>query len=169
MQSGRALGGARRAESGETLIEILMAVAVMGIAFVAILGAIFTAIRVSDYHRKTTTADIVLRDWAEVLKSPGINALGTGYNATYVACSVAGGTVSYPAYTAPAPNATYVATMTITYLTDATAATPAFQSTCPATDQGVQRLTLTVKGPSTDAVVQGKETVTIVKRNVANG
>jgi type II secretory pathway pseudopilin PulG len=161
MQSGQALGGARRGESGETLLEVLMTVAIVGIAFVAILGAIFTAIRVSDYHRKTTTADVILRNFAESMKQ----ANGT-YQ--YVPCTSAGGTVSYVTYDQGAlyANAHYTATITsIRYLTGYSSGTPTWANTCPATDLGLEELTLKVTGPTTDPAVRGTESVVVIKRD----
>ncbi|MGZ4735622.1 MAG: hypothetical protein ACXVKA_05270 [Acidimicrobiia bacterium] len=138
-----------------------MTVVVMGIAFVAVLGGIWTALRVSDYHRKSTTAEVILRNYAEALKQRN----GTF---AYVPCTVAGGTVTYPTYDPGTPFTGYHATITQTrYLNDAPNNTgaPTFQNTCPATDQGAQELTLTVVGPDSDTTVKGKESVVVVKRD----
>ena len=156
MHRKRALGGA---EAGETLVEIMVTVAVVGIAFVAILGGIWTAIRVSDYHRKITTADVILRNFAERAKQRS----GTY---AYRPCTTAGGTVSYPAYATPAPYATYDATIVSTrYLTGYSSGQPTWATTCPATDLGAQELTLRVSGPNTDPAVRGTESVVVVKRD----
>ena len=106
MRRGQALGGARRAESGETLVELMITIVVVGLGVVAILGAIWTALRISDYHRKTTNADVVLRNYAEVLKSNSAAVpVGAGnYDASYRPCDVLGTSGTYPTYTAPAPN-----------------------------------------------------------------
>jgi type II secretory pathway pseudopilin PulG len=152
----RALGDA---EDGETLLELLMTVAIIGIAFVAILGAIFTVIRVSDYHRKTTTADVILRNFAESMKQ----ANGT-YQ--YVPCSSAGATVSYAAYVPGTPYSNYTATITsIRYLAGYSSGQPTWTTTCPATDLGLQELTLKVSGPTTDPAVRGTESVVVIKRD----
>lgn len=158
MRGGAALGGARRAEAGETLVEVLMTITIIGIAFVAVFGAIFTALRVSDYHRKTTTADVVLRNFAEVIKQP------TG-DYVYEPCTVAGGSVSYPTYSPTAPHADYSASVTeIRYLTGYTGQTPTWSDTCPAADLGMQELTLEAKSPA-DPAVQGDEKVVVLKRD----
>jgi type II secretory pathway pseudopilin PulG len=161
MHTGRALGGARKNQSGETLVETLITVAVVGIAFVAILGGVWTALRVSDYHRKSTTAELILRNYAETMKQ-------RNNTYAYVPCTTAGGSVTYPAYVPGAPYTGYHASITkIRYLNDAANATgaPTFQDTCPATDQGAQELTLMVIGPDSDVTVKGKETVVVVKRD----
>lgn len=54
-----------RSEAGTTLIELLVAVAIMGIAFVTILGGIGTAIIGSDYQRRDATSGVVLTSAAE--------------------------------------------------------------------------------------------------------
>jgi type II secretory pathway pseudopilin PulG len=151
-------------ERGEMLIELLITTAILGIAVVAIFGTIWTSLRVADYHRKTVTADLVLRNFAESMQQ----RTGT-YQ--YVPCATLSGANAYPAYATPAPNSTYLATITkIEYLsgysstneptwTDSTAGCP------PGGDQGVQRLSLKVDGPITDPKVRGVEKVTIIKRD----
>jgi type II secretory pathway pseudopilin PulG len=161
MRKGRALGGAATREAGETLLEILMTIAIVAIAFVAIQGAIFTALRASDYHRKDTNASVILRNYAETMKASS----GT-YQ--YVPCAAAGGTVSYPAAPASltADAAGYTPRITqIRYLANDTTVTPTWQATCPATDFGAQELTLRVDSPSGDPVTHAGETVTIIKRD----
>lgn len=60
---------ARAGEAGITLVELLVAVAIMSIAFVALLSAMGTAIIVSDIHRRQSTAESLLGSWAETLKA----------------------------------------------------------------------------------------------------
>jgi hypothetical protein len=136
-----------------------MTITVIGIAFVAVFGAIFTALRVSDYHRKTTSADVVLRNFAEAVKAPA----GTYH---YVPCPSAGATVGYPTYTPPAPHTGYTATVTqIRYLTGYTDGAPTWSPTCPFPDLGAQELTLEAKSPDSDPAVRGDERVVIIKRD----
>ena len=56
---------ARRSEAGDTLVEVLLAIVVLGLASVAILLAFATTISGSSEHRTLTTADTVLRTAAE--------------------------------------------------------------------------------------------------------
>ena len=55
----------RRSEAGDTLIEVLLAIVILGISSVAILLAFATSISGSAEHRTQTTADTVLRTAAE--------------------------------------------------------------------------------------------------------
>jgi type II secretory pathway pseudopilin PulG len=160
-------GRSARPEAGELLVETMMTVAIIGIAFVAVFGAVFTAIRIADKATKTSKADAVVRAYAEELKKPdGLS--------TYVPCTVAGGTVTYPAalnpWTPPAPYATqYTATIKqIRYLTGYTAGVPQWSTTCPAADLGAQELTLSATGPVSDPAVRGTEQVVITKRDARN-
>jgi len=156
----------RRSEAGETLIETLMTVAIMGIAFTAVFGAIWTSIRVADYASKTSKADTLVRAFAEDMKQ-------RDGDAAYVPCTTAGGTVTYPAWTVPLEyrNPTsgvplYTATITkIQYLSGYSNGVPQWSNTCPASDLGAQQLTLSATGPVTDPTVRGTESVTITKRN----
>ncbi|MEJ7583292.1 MAG: type II secretion system protein [Acidimicrobiales bacterium] len=60
-------------EGGFALIEILVSVAILGIAFVAILGGLATAINTSELHRQQAEVDAVLVSAVE-----GLKALETG-------------------------------------------------------------------------------------------
>jgi type II secretory pathway pseudopilin PulG len=154
----------RSSEAGESLVELMITIAIMGVAMVAVLGGIWTSIRVADYHRKTANADVVLRNFAEVLQ-----ASSGAYQ--YIPCATLSGALAYPPYTPLAPNSGYAATITkIEYLTGYNASDqPTWQvstSGCPAGgDRGAQRLTLKSDGPVSDPKVRGVETVTIVKRD----
>jgi type II secretory pathway pseudopilin PulG len=142
----------RRRESGETLVELLIAVSIMGIAMAAIVGGVFTAVKVSDQNRAQAATVTVLRGYAETLK-----AADGPYE--YVPCA---STSTYPAFAPPPPDQAFTATVTdVRYLSDATALTPSWSSTCPGTDQGAQLLSLRVTAPGGAAV----EEVEIVKRD----
>jgi type II secretory pathway pseudopilin PulG len=159
----RARGGA---EAGDTLIELMITVAILGLAMVAILGAIWTTLRVADFNSRTSSADSVVRGFAETMKEAGATDV---YH--YVPCTVAGGHVTYPAYDPAAPYQHYDATVEqIRYLNGYTSQNePIWADACPsATDGGLQELTLRVTGPDNDPSVQGSETVTIVKRDTTD-
>ncbi|MGZ4689024.1 MAG: type IV pilus modification PilV family protein [Acidimicrobiia bacterium] len=155
----------RRAECGETLVELMITVAIMGLAMVAILGAIWTTLRIADYNSKTSSADVVLRTFAEALKQP--DAANTFH---YIPCTVAGAQVAYPQFVPDAPYTNYVATITkIQYLSGYNSSNePTWVDSCPATDLGLQRIQLKVTGPTTDPAVKGTETVTVVKRDATS-
>ena len=55
-------------QDGFSLVEILVTIAIVGVAFAAILTGLATAIRVSDAHRKQSTTDGLVRNAAEVVK-----------------------------------------------------------------------------------------------------
>lgn len=58
-----------RSEEGLSLVEVIVTVAIMGIAFVSILGGMWTAIVTSDTHRKQALGMTYLINAAEHLKS----------------------------------------------------------------------------------------------------
>jgi type II secretory pathway pseudopilin PulG len=160
-------------EAGETLIEVMVAMVVLGISVVAILGALFVSTRTGDFNDKQSVADLVLRDFAETLKGRGSTTVGsTTYNATYLPCETLGTTGTYPAYTPPAPNASYRATITkIEYLDGYSGTAPVWRAQsqgCPSGgDQGLQRLTLQARTPASNTGNSATETTTIVKRNTS--
>ncbi len=158
----RASRPSTNSESGETLVELMITVAIMGIAMVAILGGIWTTLRVADFNSKTSSADVVLRAFAESLKQPQPTD-----TFQYLPCTVAGGQVTYPTYNPASPYSHYQATVTkVRYLSGYTASNePTWSDSCPATDLGLQELTLKVTGPDNDAESKSTETVTVVKRD----
>jgi type II secretory pathway pseudopilin PulG len=54
-------------DSGETLVELIISVAIMGISVVALIGGIATTILMSDIHRKQATAGSYVRSYAEAV------------------------------------------------------------------------------------------------------
>ena len=58
-----------RRDAGESLIELLIAVAIMGIAVVAVVGLITTGIVMSDIHHKQAIAGAYVRDYAEYVEN----------------------------------------------------------------------------------------------------
>ena len=62
--------GARRArgESGETLAELIVTIAIVGLAVAAIVAALATGISASSTHRQRASADTVARSVAEAIK-----------------------------------------------------------------------------------------------------
>lgn len=143
-------------DRGETLIEVVLAIAILGITIVAIMGGMVTTVLGSDIHRKQSVATTVLTGSAEVLKMPATtfepcaNETSAGYLAAVNA-------VNRPAGW-PAP------VITALSYWDGTA----FQSTCY--DKAafgrllrLQQITLTVSSPDGRSV----ETLAVVKRDGA--
>lgn len=133
------LSGRRADQAGVTLVEMLVSVAILGVAVAALVGGLTTAIVISDTHRTQATSDAIARSAAEHIKSSGV---------TYVDCATA--------YPVPTGSPTPVAS--VEYWNGATPA--GFSATCPATDLGLQRITVTV--PGSDRT--GPESVVILKR-----
>jgi Tfp pilus assembly protein PilV len=82
-------------ERGESLIELLVALLIMGTAVVAVVGGLGTAIIMSDVHRKQAAVAAHLKIFAANLES-AIAASPT----QYVDCATP---ASYPDYTPGAP------------------------------------------------------------------
>ena len=118
-------------DRGETLLELLVAVTIMGIAVVAIIAGIGTSILVSDIHRKQATAGTVVRNYAEAVDR-GIAA------GPYTSCATTGAYASPPGFS---PTSGFTASITaVQYWNDTT---KTFSGTCT-TDGGVQKLSLRV-------------------------
>jgi len=138
-----------RDERGETLVELLATVVIIGTAVLSVLAAIGVAITASDANSKQVTALTVARNYAEAIQA-----------AAYVPCATA---ASYsPAavsYTAPTG---FTATIVggLGYY-DGTSSGPAsFGATCTAPDKGAQQISIEAK--SSDA--RADRTLQIVKR-----
>lgn len=59
----------QRNERGETLIELVVAIAILGIAAVAIIGALMMSIRSSVVHRNDASGDAYVRSFAEAIQT----------------------------------------------------------------------------------------------------
>jgi type II secretory pathway pseudopilin PulG len=128
-----------RRDRGESLVELIVAVAILGVAVVAIVAGLGTSVLMSDVHRKQATAGVAVRDYAEAVE----NAVVAG---GYVTCANADG----HDYAAPAGFAVLSG-----YSRSAVAGPlgqplaywngSGWQTTCPASgDTGLQQLTLQV-------------------------
>lgn len=124
-------------DRGETLIELLVALAILGIALVAIIGAFGASITMSDVHRKQASAGAGVRNYAELVTN---YVAGTGYSPCAAAGAYAAGTVGYTA-----PTGYSAAPVSIKYWTGS-----AWSASC-ASDTGLQQLTLAVSSTDTRA------------------
>lgn len=123
-------------EAGFTLVELLLAVSILGIGVVAVVGGMMTSIQVSDLGRRQAEGQTALRAYAESVAG-----------ATYAPCA--------PAYsTSYAPPAGYSAAMTVAYWDGSS-----FTATC-GTDKGLQRVTLRIAADDGRA----SESLAIAKR-----
>jgi type II secretory pathway pseudopilin PulG len=135
-------------ERGETLIELLLTIVILGLTGVAVLGGLGTSIIVSDAHRKETVSGAAVRAYAEQLQT---KVASSGY----LICAAPGG-YNAVGYTPPLD---YIASNTgVTYWNRATTS---FGTTCsPATDSGVQAVTLQVSSKDS----RGTVSLTVVIR-----
>lgn len=139
-------------DRGESLIELLVAVLIMGTAVVAVVGGLGTAIMMTDLHRRQATAAAFLRELA-----------------VKVDTAIAGGT---PPYTTCPSNSWYVAPYSpapgysaaiaeVRYWSSASVFVVVGPSCNAANDVGVQRLSLSVS--TTDGRVNERIDVVIRK------
>ena len=76
---------APRGDEGFTLVEMLVAIALMGIGVAAVLSGIMTSIVTSDVHRKQATGETVMRGYAEEAKQVTYSSCATTYTIPYSA------------------------------------------------------------------------------------
>jgi len=131
-----------RSQEGFTLVEIMVTVLIMSLAFVTLLEGVAVFFHSTTVRRATASLDTANRTYTTALN-----------NAAYTNCAA-----SY----APAPPAGTTAAVTIDYWNgDATPASFANRATCLANgDQGAQRLHVTL----TDTATSQTDLLTIVKR-----
>ncbi|MFF0264211.1 prepilin-type N-terminal cleavage/methylation domain-containing protein [Kribbella sp. NPDC004536] len=134
-------------ESGESLLELLIAVAIMGIAVVAIMAGLVTSVLVSDVHRKQATAGTAVRDYAEAIQTFVANG-------NYVDSCGSITPYNLPSFTVPTGYTKSVVAGSVRYWSGSS-----WQTSC-ATDLGLQRLILQVA--SNDG--RASERVTVVLR-----
>ena len=144
-------GDRRRDQRGETLLELLVTVAIMGTAFVGILAGIGMTFVATDSHRQDATAETVLRSYAERLEDPA--------GVPYVNCAAPATYQTPSGFSLPAAGWTASVTKVLAWQGNNP---PKFTATCPTADKGLQQLTLTVKSPA--GTHQSTATVVIVKR-----
>ena len=143
--------GSRRTEAGETLVELLVTIVIMGIAFTGVLAGLGMAAVSSGVHREAATGETLVRDAAETLLDPAV---------AYVPCAT---TASYGLKGLTIPKGYAIAVREVGYWDGQNPARyPTALATCPSADNGVQRLTIAVT--STDARA-ATESVEIIKRS----
>jgi type II secretory pathway pseudopilin PulG len=145
-------GGRRgRSEGGETLLELLVSVTIMGTAFVAIIAGFGTTLMATDVHRQAATAETVIRSYAERMQDP--------VDVPYVDCATTSSYADPPGFSLPTPDWSASVTKVLAWQGDTP---PTFAAACPAAGAGLQQLTLEVRSPA--GVHQATETIVIVKR-----
>jgi type II secretory pathway pseudopilin PulG len=120
-------------EQGETLLELLIAVVILGVVLVAVVGGFATGTITSDVHRKQSTAGAYAKDYAEAIQT----AVTTG-TVPYTNCANTS-TYATPAGFA-APSGYVKSVVSVRYWSGST-----WQATCSVpTDVGLQQLTVRV-------------------------
>lgn len=147
----------RRASSGqndrgETLIELIVALAILSIAAVAILSGVMLSIKTSAVHRHQATGGAYVRSFAEAIQNH-VDANG------YTTCGSAAS--SYAAVTVPDLPAGYTKSVTAVQSWTGSA-----WGTCSTT--GIQRVDLKVTSPG-GASHGAEETLVVILRRPCNG
>ncbi|WP_426574845.1 hypothetical protein [Aquihabitans sp. McL0605] len=145
-------GTARRAagadEAGETLIELIVTVILLGTAIVTLLGGLFSVVVLVGRHRQNVATSARATETVETLQ-----------RATYVPCTATPDPTTAYSGLFSTPGASIYS---VKYLQSQTANPAVFTTTCPATDQGVTEVVVEVtSGTGTSRVVTRQ---TILKR-----
>jgi len=125
----------RGADRGATLVETLVAVAILGIAGVAVVAGLQMSVMASDIHRKQSTGGSSVRSYAEAIEKY------LDVDAHYVRC--AGADTYTPALVGYTVLGGYTVSHAAAEPLDGNGAVITSGS-CPDRDRGVQRLRLTV-------------------------
>lgn len=140
----------RRSESGATLIEILVAVVVIGVGFVAILGGLGTSFALSAFHREQARTEAEVRRYAEAVK---VAAYSATCPATYTKVGIP--FVDGADFTADEP-------VVVDYRSASTGGTtPCSTVTTPVDERPLQVVRLTVTSAKDSRAV---ETIDVIKR-----
>lgn len=136
-----------RAEAGETLIEVLVSIVLLGTVVAAVLGGLFTLVTVSDSNNQRTQVGVGVQGFAEALKQPVADL-------EYIPCGTPTDYTTKLGTSADAVLATgenYTYTLLVEYWRGGST----FNSTCTLTaattttnatdDASLQRITITVK------------------------
>ncbi|MFF1822382.1 type II secretion system protein [Kribbella sp. NPDC058245] len=96
-------------ERGESLLELVVAIALMGVAIVAVMAGLTTTVLMSDTQRKEATAVATVRNYAEALQ----NYVANGH---YMACAT---TYAVPGFAVPEGFTAKVVSGSVQYWTGA--------------------------------------------------
>ena len=145
-------------ESGDTLIEVLVALFIMGLTFTVIVGGIGTAIIGAALQQNTTTVDSLIRSAADQVASA---------SNTYIPCaedSADAAADSKGTYQLPTPPTGFGVSITSVGYWNATTNTfDVHPPTC--NDSGLQLITLSATTTSADVHTPRAVTLDVVKRH----
>jgi type II secretory pathway pseudopilin PulG len=129
-------------DRGETLLELLVTISIIGVSVVALLGAVLIAVDASTLDRRQIQAQGLLRSWSEAV-------VRATTDATYPTCGdasdYASGPFAFGASGLAAPAGFSATVVSVEYFTRSTGTWVSSSSvgTCTASDdQGLQRVTL---------------------------
>lgn len=144
-----------RGEVGTSLLELLIALTILGLLVVAVVGGMFTSIIVTDVDHRRAEVETVAVSAAEVIKDQSLNA--------YVPCANTG-TYSPALSNVTLPDGWPASSVAVTAVLRWNGAIFA-GGLCvsPAADPGLQRVSILVEAPDRGV----SETVEVVKRNPA--
>lgn len=149
---------ARRDDRGETLLELVITVAIIGTAVTAVLGAVTAGIDAASLGRKQADAKTFLRAWAEGIQR-------TGWTST--CASEASVASSAPQKTSPSSGINFPNGVGGTDAADVTVVTQMWNGTawvaCSGTPSDLQQIKLTVK-VRTGVFPAGAQSLAVVVR-----
>ena len=134
-----------RGETGDTLVEVLLALVIVGVAGVAILGGLGSGIFSSALHREQTVAGTILESSGEALENDAANP--------YVNCATTSSYAPEGGFTTEAPPGWTVSITSVTWWYGNTLGfVPTTYGSCPDTSTDnilhLQQITLQVASPS---------------------
>lgn len=128
----------RRGQSGATLIEVALAVMLIGIALLSVIGLLFGVLVSSATHQDKVRVGNRATELAEDID-----------DMIYIGCDGADEGALYQSALDVGPDARYWEQIVeVRYLADAHQAEATWSETCPATDQGAQEITVSVTSKS---------------------
>ncbi|TNM50220.1 type II secretion system protein [Nocardioides albidus] len=146
-----------RSDHGETLVELIVSVAILGIAGVAILSGLLLSVKASTQHRNEASGGAYVRSFAEAIQNYVDNS------GAYSVCGPGGATAmaNYTSVAVPSLPGGYTKSVSSVQSWNGTT-----WGSCTA--DGIQRLELTVQTTG-DATRRADETLTVILRQPCNG
>ena len=153
-QEHRRMRSFSASDRGETLVELLVTIVIMGIAVSGLIGAVLMSSSASTLDRRQVQAQALLRGWAEAVQRAATN---TSYRNCADAAVYEAAPFDFASSGLPRPAGFTASVEAVMYWNGTT-----FSGTC-SSDVGVQRLTLAMTVP--DGVLPGfKATQTVTVR-----
>lgn len=159
-------------DRGESLVELLLAIAIMGLTVAALMGMLIMSSSTSVMHEEMTVTDRVINSWAERIEAAPyvLGATPTTLGVAPVEPGAPGGasiwTGAAPTWTAmistePGKSSQFVARVAAVRCWNT--GTRTFDADCQS-DAGLQQITLSVSGPGELLPATTRELV-VTKRN----